>query len=91
LAYTVNTGSGTVTGYQIARDGQLARLTANGISGVTGGAPTDATTDRDGDTLYVLSPTIGQIVAFHVHPDGSLTQLGAASGVPGSATGLVAR
>jgi 6-phosphogluconolactonase (cycloisomerase 2 family) len=91
FAYTVNTGSGTVTGYQVARDGALTRLTARGISGVTGGAPTDATTDRDGDTLYVLSPSIGQIVTFHVHPDGSLTQLGATSGVAVAAVGLIAR
>jgi 6-phosphogluconolactonase len=91
FAYVTNTGSGTVTGYKVARDGELTRLTANGITGVTGGGPTDAATDSDSDTLYVLSPSIGQIVTFHVHPNGSLRQLGAASGVAASAAGLVAR
>lgn len=64
-AYVVNTGSGTVTGFKLARNGELARLTANGITGVTGGAPTDAATDSDGDTLYVLHPaappTVGSV------------------------------
>ncbi len=91
FAYVTDTGSGTVTGYAVARDGTLARLTADGITGTTGGGPTDAATDADGDTLYVLSPSIGAIVAFHVQPDGSLTLLGEAAGAPAAATGLVAR
>jgi 6-phosphogluconolactonase len=91
FAYVTNTGSGTVTGYKVAHEGKLTRLTANGITGVTGGGPTDAATDADTDTLYVLSPSIGQIVTFHVNSDGSLRQLGAASEVAGTAAGLVAR
>src|SRR5262249_13522908 len=91
FAYVTNTGSGTTTGYRIARDGGLTRLTANGITGITGGGPTDAAADRDGDTLYVLSPPVGQIVTFHVAADGSLTRLGASPGVPAAAVGLVAR
>jgi 6-phosphogluconolactonase (cycloisomerase 2 family) len=89
FAYVTNTGSGTLTGYQVGHDGKLARLTSNGITGITGGGPTDATTDRDGDTLFVLSPSIGQIVTFHVQRDGSLTRLGVASGVAATAAGLV--
>jgi 6-phosphogluconolactonase (cycloisomerase 2 family) len=91
FAYVTNTGSGTITGYQVAHDGKLARLTANGITGITGGGPTDATADRDGDTLFVLSPSIGQIVTFHVQRDGSLTRLGVAAGVAATAAGLVSR
>ena len=91
FAYVTNTGSGTLTGYEVARDGELTRLTANGITGITGGGPTDAATDRDGDTLYVLSPSIAQIVTFQVNRDGSLQQLGAASGVAATAAGLVTR
>lgn len=91
FAYVTNTGSGTTTGYEVAHDGKLARLTANGITGTTGGGPTDAATDRDGDTLFVLSPSIGQLVTFHVNPDGSLTRLGVASDVAATAAGLVAR
>jgi len=57
----------------------------------TGGGPTDESDDRDGDTLFVLSPSIGQIVTFHVQRDGSLTRLGIASGVAATAAGLVSR
>ena len=91
FAYVTNTGSGTLTGYEVARDGELTRLNTDGITGITGGGPTDAATDLAGDTLYVLSPSIGQIVTFHVNRDGSLRQLGAASGVPATAAGLLAR
>jgi 6-phosphogluconolactonase (cycloisomerase 2 family) len=32
FAYVSNTGSGTTTGYRISRDGELTRLTANGVT-----------------------------------------------------------
>src|SRR5262249_12418110 len=91
FAYVTNTGSGTITGYKVAHDGELARLTASGITGISGGGPTDATTDRDGDTLFVLSPSIGQIVTFHVKRDGSLARIGVASGAAATAAGLASR
>ena len=88
-AYVTNTGSGTITGYRVSRSGELARLTADGRTGVTGGGPTDAAVGGDGMLLYVLSPSIGQIVTFRVNGDGGVTRLGSAPGVAGSATGLV--
>jgi 6-phosphogluconolactonase (cycloisomerase 2 family) len=90
-AYVTNTGSGTVTGYSVARSGALTRLTADGVSGVTGGGPTDAGASADGRTLFVLSPSIGQIVGFRVNEDGSLLKLGSALGAPATATGVVVR
>ena len=91
FAYVTNTASGTVTGFAVARDGVLSPLTSGGITGTTGGGPIDAAADHDSDTLYVLSPSIGQLVAFHVNKDGSLVSLGAAAGVPASAAGLVVK
>jgi 6-phosphogluconolactonase (cycloisomerase 2 family) len=91
FAYVSNTGSGTTTGYQISRDGRLTRLTANGVTGTTGGGPADAAVDRDGGTLFVLSPPIGQIVTFHVAEDGKLDPLGPSAGVSAAGAGLVAR
>lgn len=91
FAYTTNTGSGTVSGFRVSRSGALTRLAPDGVSGVTGGGPTDAATTRDGRTLFVLSPSIGQIVAFRVRSDGSLGNLGTATGALASATGLVVR
>ena len=90
-AYATNTGSGTITGYRVSRAGELARLDADGRTGVTGGGPTDASATRNGDTLYVLSPSIGQIITFRVKADGSVVRLGSAPGAPATATGLVTR
>lgn len=91
FAYVTNTGSGTVTGYAVAREGSLSLLNSDGVTGISGGRPTDAITDRDGDALYVLSPSISAIVSFRVHLDGSLARLGVAPGVAGSAAGLVSQ
>ena len=89
-AYVTNTGSGTVTGYRVERNGTLTRL-GEGPTAITGGSPTDADVDREGATLYVLSPSIGQIDLFEVNADGSLTPSGTAPGAPASAAGLVVR
>ena len=90
-AYVTNTGSGTITGYRVSRAGELTRLSADGRTGLTGGGPTDAAASRDGNTLYVLSPSIGQIVTFHVNSDGTVTTLASTPGAPATATGLIAR
>ena len=90
-AYATNTGSGTITGYRISRAGELTRLTADGRTGVTGGGPTDAGATRDGETLYVLSPSIGQIIAFHVNTDGRVVRLGSTPGAASAGTGIVVR
>ena len=90
-AYVTNTGSGTLTGYQVARSGALTRLNVSGVSGITGGGPTDAGTSPDGRRLFVLSPSIGQVVEFQVNADGSLVKLGSTPGAPATATGVVVR
>lgn len=90
-AYVTNTGSGTVTGYRVARSGALTRLGTDGVTGVTGGGPTDAAVTRNGRTVFVLSPSIGQIVEFRVNEDGSLRKVGSVTGAPATATGVVVR
>jgi len=91
FAYVTNTGSGTLTGFRVKRGGELTRISDDGITGITGGAPTDSAVSRNDRWLFVLSPTISKIVTFFVRPDGNLTNVGSAIGAPGSATGLVAR
>src|SRR5262249_59228235 len=34
FAYVTNTGSGTITGYKVAHDGELARPPATGLTGI---------------------------------------------------------
>jgi 6-phosphogluconolactonase len=89
-AYTTNTGSGSVTGFRVGRNGNLSRLSVDGRTGITGGGPTDGATTPDGQTLFVLSPSIGAIVSFQVQADGSLRNLSNVQGAAGTATGLVA-
>jgi 6-phosphogluconolactonase len=92
-AYTTNTGSGTVTGYRVLRDGDLQPLTTDGATGVTGpgSAPTDAALSAGDHVLYVLTANVGGVARFTVHLDGSLTSIGAATGVPVSSVGLAVR
>lgn len=92
-AYTTNTGSGSVSGYRVARGGQLTPLSADGRTGVTGAgtAPIDASVSRDGGTLYVLTAAAGTVSAFRVNSDGTLAALPSSAGLPTSAAGLAVR
>ena len=77
FAYAANTGSGTVSGFAIDRDGDLHLLDADGATGVSGGAPADLALSDDNSFLYVR--TGGSLHAFRVLPDGSLVDLGSTS------------
>lgn len=92
-AYTTNTGSGSITGFNIGGSGQLTRLTADGKTGVTGAntQPLDMA-EADG-YLYAVTPGDGGIHGFDVASNGSLTPLsgGTVTGVlPISVAGLAA-
>jgi 6-phosphogluconolactonase (cycloisomerase 2 family) len=90
--YTTNTGSGSVSGYEIARDGSLTLLDADGRTGVTGdgSSPIDASLSRNSQYLYVLNAGAATISAFAVERDGSLTHLGDTP-VAGGSVGIAAR
>jgi 6-phosphogluconolactonase (cycloisomerase 2 family) len=91
FAYTTNTGSDTVTGYRIAKDGSIARLD-DGVTARTGDGPTDIAVDRDGRIVMVLSAAGGTVDAFRLGPSGALSRLGSAGGLPeGAVTGLAVR
>jgi 6-phosphogluconolactonase len=92
FAYTTNTGSSSISGYAIGRNGALSLLDVNGITANTGAgsAPLDAAVSSDGRFLFALSPNVGTISAFRVRADGQLAQADRADGVPLSASGLVA-
>jgi 6-phosphogluconolactonase len=91
FVYISNTGSGTVTGYSVASDGALTRLDADGVTGVTGGAPGDPAMSHDSRYLYVLTGGVLAVRAFAVAPDGSLTPVAGISGLPAGSAGLAAR
>ncbi len=85
--YTSNAGSASVTGFSDGPGGSLADL---------GNTPTDAGTvdasaSSDGAFLYVQAGAAGNVDAYHVNGDGSLTAVGSVA-VPGAAgaEGIVA-
>lgn len=92
FAYTTNTGSSSVSGYQVGHDGSLTLLDADGRTGETGpgSSPIDATISKDGRNLYVLSGGSYTVTTFHLNDDGSLVNLGDVS-VPAGTVGLAAR
>ena len=91
-AYTTNAGSGSVSGYAVSHDGRLTLLDAGGQTGLTGtgSAPADMALSRNSQFLYVVAGGSHQVVAFEVHSDGSLHNLGQV-GIPAGAVGIAAR
>jgi 6-phosphogluconolactonase (cycloisomerase 2 family) len=77
FAYTANAGSATITGFAIAANGALTRLTDSGVSGDLGAGanPLDLDMSRNGKFLYVFENGTGTIGAFAVAGDGSLTPM----------------
>ncbi len=87
-AFTTNTGSGTVSSYDIARGGVLT-LHAS-VAAVTGGHPIDEALGRDGRALFVLDAG-GRILSSTVLASGDLGPVSVvAAGLPASVTGLAA-
>src|SRR6266446_3054345 len=93
FAYTTNTGSGNISGYRVEFNGMLRLLNADGQTANTGtgSTPLDAAISTDARFLYVLTPGTSNIQAFVISLDGSLTPLSQVTGVPSSASGLIAR
>jgi hypothetical protein len=91
FAYATNTGSGSVSGFAVGRDGTLELLDPDGVTGSTGAGPVDAAISRSGRFLYTLNAGADAISAFRIAADGSLEQLGDTSGLPDGATGLAVR
>jgi 6-phosphogluconolactonase len=90
FTYTSNTGSASISGYRIGRDGELSLLDADGRTAITGPGPIDMALSRGSRFLYSLNSGDGTISGFSVGASGDLTPIGGATGLPLSATGLVA-
>jgi 6-phosphogluconolactonase len=93
FAYVTNTGSGTVTGYEIGRHGRLTLLDADGVTGVTGAgsSPSDVDFSANGRFLYVLNGGNGTISGFAWTSDGGLEPVGGAAGLPAGTVGMAAQ
>lgn len=91
VAYVANTGSRTVSGYRIARDGTIALLDPSGVTATTGAAPADLDESGDGRGLFVRNGGDGTISSYRERSDGSLLPAGTVAGIPAGSSGLVAR
>jgi len=87
-AYTTNTGSASVSGYRVARDGSLTLLAAS--AGTTGATPTDVDLSGNSKFLYVLNAGSHSLSAFRVQGDGGLTSLGTFGTLPAGTVGVAA-
>lgn len=88
-AYTSNTGSNSLSGYAIGDDGALSLLNADGVTAVTNPAPIDSAV-ADSRFLYVIADGSGNVDAFQIEPDGSLTPITGVSGLPLGLQGIAA-
>jgi 6-phosphogluconolactonase (cycloisomerase 2 family) len=90
--FTVNTGSTTISSYQILSDGALSFASTTTFNSGTGIRPFDARLDPTGGHLYVVDATLDAVSAFGVS-GGSLTELSVSPvALPAGATpfGIVA-
>jgi 6-phosphogluconolactonase len=72
-AYTTNAGTGTISGFDIDRDGTIALLDADGVTAEAIGGVIDMALSNNSRYLYALSSGAGTILGFQVHSDGQLT------------------
>jgi 6-phosphogluconolactonase (cycloisomerase 2 family) len=91
FAFTANAASGSISGFQVGRDGSLRLLNADGRTGVTGDNPSDMALSQNSQYLYVRIGRTGSIAAFAVQADGSLQLLAGANGLSANSAGLAAR
>jgi 6-phosphogluconolactonase (cycloisomerase 2 family) len=87
FAYTGNAATGSISGFGIAADGSLTRLTSDGR---TASSPRPNDLAIAGGYLYAINPIAGSVTIYRINGDGSLTGLGAAAGLPQGLAGLAA-
>jgi 6-phosphogluconolactonase len=89
FGFVSNTASGTLSSYEIAKDGAVHLVSAVAGS-LSGGAPIDSARSDDSAFLYVVDSALGRVVAFSVH-SGSLSQIGTAADLPKTVQGIAAQ
>ncbi len=90
-AYTTNTGSNTLSGYDIGRGGELVRFDDGGATASTGDGPIDVAVSSHGRLMYVLNARDDSVSVLRVRNDGRLRNLTTLTGLPASAVGIAVR
>lgn len=89
-AFTTNTGSDSVSGYDLGADGAATRFADGGATAAVGDAPIDLDFARDGELLYVLNGAGDSIDILQRTDEGALQSRGTVTGLPTSAVGIIA-
>ena len=84
--YVSNTGSNTLSSFQIDASGQPSLLSA--VAATTNPGPIDLASSDD--FLYAQTGVNGTVDEFHVGADGSLEPLGTVAGLPSGIEGIAA-
>lgn len=90
-AYTTNAGTGVITGFRVYNSGAITLLNTDGVTGVTGGGPSDMAMSNNSQFLYALNNGLHTIDVFAVQADGSLVKLASMPGLPAGMAGLAAK
>ena len=86
FVYTANSGSSTISGFSIGKNGGLTPLSGTLVATLpTGSIDLDTTITADGKFLYTLNSGTGTIGIFGIDADGTLSSLGEKGGLPASA------
>jgi 6-phosphogluconolactonase (cycloisomerase 2 family) len=88
-AYTTNAGTGTISGFDIDRNGTLSLLDADGVTAEATGGVIDEAFSNNSRYLYALSSGAGTIFGYQVGSNGQLTQIQVID-LPTGANGLAA-
>jgi 6-phosphogluconolactonase (cycloisomerase 2 family) len=84
--FVSNTGSNTLSSFEIDASGQPSLLSA--VAAITNPGPIDLTSS--GDFLYAETGLTGTVDEFHVTSDGTLEPLGTVAGLPSGIEGIAA-
>jgi 6-phosphogluconolactonase len=84
--YTDNTGTSTISGYSIGKNGALAALSGTIVATLPAGSTNlDLAVSANSKFLYTLDSGTGTVSIFGINEDGTLTNLGEVGGLSASA------
>jgi 6-phosphogluconolactonase (cycloisomerase 2 family) len=89
--FTSNTASGTVSSYNLRRDGVLTLLNPIAANLGASSSPIDMALEKDGRHMYVHAAGSRAIVLFRLERDGQLVAVSTAGRLPLGAQGIAAR
>jgi 6-phosphogluconolactonase (cycloisomerase 2 family) len=90
IMFTSNTGSDTISSYNVDGQGKITLTTPDGISAHTGKGPADLALGPGDRFLFVANLKSRSIGTYAVRPSGKLTRVNDAPLLPANAVGLAA-